>query len=125
MFHKMRFSGLITVVFLPYLMLNSEGLEHIVGDRTGWELLINYTNWSQGRKFHVGDVLVFNYNNDQHNVMEVNSTAYADCERDGYISLYTNGNDSVTISQPGEHWFICGVGDHCEIGQKLSINVAP
>ncbi|ESQ48156.1 hypothetical protein EUTSA_v10021757mg [Eutrema salsugineum] len=123
-----RFSSLMmlyAIVSLPSLMLKSEGLEHIVGDSSGWELLTNYTNWTQGREFHVGDVLVFNYNSDQHNVMQVNSTAYKDCGRDNYISLFTKGNDSVIISEAGEHWFICGVDDHCENGQKLSINVAP
>ncbi|CAH8284485.1 unnamed protein product [Eruca vesicaria subsp. sativa] len=120
------FTSLITlsVVFsLSSLMLKPEGANHTVGDSSGWELLTNYTNWTQGREFHVGDVLVFNYNKDQHNVMQVNSTAYADCGRENYISLFNKGNDSIIMSEVGEHWFICGMYDHCENGQKLSINV--
>ncbi|KAG5398430.1 hypothetical protein IGI04_020245 [Brassica rapa subsp. trilocularis] len=114
---------ILSAIFsLTSLMLKSEGANHTVGDSSGWELLTNYTNWTQGREFHVGDVLVFNYNKDEHNVMQVNSTAYADCGRDNYISLFTNGNDSIIISEVGEHWFICAMYDHCENGQKLSIN---
>ncbi|CAN6892571.1 unnamed protein product [Brassica oleracea] len=114
---------ILSAIFsLTSLMLKSEGANHTVGDSSGWELLTNYTNWTEGREFHVGDVLVFNYNKDQHNVMQVNSTAYADCGRDNYISLFTNGNDSIIISEVGEHWFICAMYDHCENGQKLSIN---
>ncbi|KAF3585408.1 hypothetical protein F2Q69_00031326 [Brassica cretica] len=134
---------ILSAIFsLTSLMLKSEGANHTVGDSSGWELLTNYTNWTQGREFHVGDVLeamivvsnsilakichssstVFNYNKDQHNVMQVNSTAYADCGRDNYISLFTNGNDSIIISEVGEHCFICAMYDHCENGQKLSIN---
>ncbi|VVA98019.1 unnamed protein product [Arabis nemorensis] len=123
-----RFSSLIRVysIFsLSSLMLISEGTEHIVGDSNGWELFTNYTTWTRGREFHVGDVLVFNYDGDQHNVMQVNSTAYADCGRDNYTSISTKGNDTILISEVGELWFICGVGDHCENGQKLKINVAP
>ncbi|CAE5967635.1 unnamed protein product [Arabidopsis arenosa] len=123
-----RFSSLIilyAIFSLSSLMLKSEGTEHIVGDSSGWELFTNYTNWTQGREFHVGDVLVFNYKSDQHNVMQVNSTAYTDCGIDNYTSLFTKGNDSIIISEVGELWFICAVGDHCENGQKLSINVAP
>ncbi|KAL1202692.1 Mavicyanin [Cardamine amara subsp. amara] len=117
---------ILSIIFSLFsLMLKSEGANHIVGDSSGWELLTNFTNWTQGREFHVGDVLVFNYNKDQHNVMQVNSTAYSDCGRDNYISIFTKGNDSVIISEAGEHWFICGVNNHCENGQKLSIDVAP
>ncbi|CAH2053453.1 unnamed protein product [Thlaspi arvense] len=117
---------ILSIIFsLCSLMLKSEGANHIVGDSSGWELLANFTSWTQGREFHVGDVLVFNYNRDQHNVMQVNSTAYADCGRDNYISLFTKGNDSIVISEVGEHWFICAVDDHCENGQKLSIDVVP
>jgi len=55
-----RFSSLIilyAIFSLSSLMLKSEGTEHIVGDSNGWELFTNYTNWTQGREFHVGDVL--------------------------------------------------------------------
>lgn len=55
-----QFSSLIilyAIFSLSSLMLKSEGTEHIVGDSSGWELFTNYTNWTQGREFHVGDVL--------------------------------------------------------------------
>lgn len=42
---------------LSSLMLKSEGTNHTVGDSSGWDLMTNYTNWTQGREFHVGDVL--------------------------------------------------------------------
>ncbi|XP_010465857.1 PREDICTED: mavicyanin-like [Camelina sativa] len=129
MFHiRSRVSGTIilyAIFSISSLMLISEGTEHIVGDSSGWELFTNYTNWTQGREFHVGDVLVFNYKSDQHNVMQVNSTAYTDCRTDNYTSLFTKGNDSIIISEVGKLWFICGVDDHCVNGQKLTINVAP
>lgn len=57
--------------------------------------------------------------------MQVNSTAYTSCIKDAYISLSNSGNDSLVLSEPGEIQYICGVGDHCENGQKLTINVVP
>ena len=49
---------ILSAIFsLTSLMLKSEGANHTVGDSSGWELLTNYTNWTQGREFHVGDVL--------------------------------------------------------------------
>ncbi|CAN6925633.1 unnamed protein product [Brassica oleracea var. botrytis] len=130
MLHPQRWLSSLIMFLLSSFMLKSDGSNHIVGDSSGWELYTNYTNWTQGREFHVGDVLVFNYNRDQHNVMQVNSTAYVDCGRDNYISLFNKGNDSIvissgyptsTISEVGEHRFICAVDGHCENGQKLII----
>ena len=49
---------ILSAIFsLTSLMLKSEGANHTVGDSSGWELLTNYTNWTEGREFHVGDVL--------------------------------------------------------------------
>lgn len=49
---------LLSIIFSSStLMLKSEGTNHVVGDSSGWGLLTNYTNWTQGREFHVGDVL--------------------------------------------------------------------
>lgn len=74
---------------------------------------------------HCCPVTVFNYEKGSHNVMQVNSTAYTSCIKDAYISLSNSGNDSLVLSEPGEIQYICGVGDHCENGQKLTINVVP
>ncbi|CAF2154385.1 hypothetical protein HID58_003125 [Brassica napus] len=122
-FHRQRWLSSLIMFLLSSFMLKSEGSNHIVGDSSGWELYTNYTNRTQGREFHVGDVLVLNYNRDQHNVMQVNSTAYVYCGRDNYISLFNKGNDSIVISEVGEHWFICAVDGHCENGQKLLIKI--
>ncbi|KAG4939867.1 hypothetical protein JHK82_045578 [Glycine max] len=72
----------------------------------------------------VGDVLVFNHENRLHNVLQVDSTAYENCIKDSYTQRFTSGNDSVVLKE-GRAWFICGVDDHCENGQKLHITTTP
>jgi len=67
---------------------------------------------------------VFNYESSLHNVLQVDSTVYKNCIKDSYIQRFTSGNDSVILEEGGA-WFICGVDDHCENGQKLHINVTP
>ncbi|GLU12815.1 hypothetical protein SLE2022_294740 [Rubroshorea leprosula] len=121
---------MIIVIFQLFLatslhMLPAKGATHLVGDTDGWAPSISSTNWTDSKKFHVGDILVFQYQMDLHNVMQVNSTAYKDCTKDGYIRLFTTGNDSLILSEVGNFWYICGVTDHCEKGQKLGIIVAP
>ena len=69
-------------------------------------------------------LIVFNYETGLHSVLQVDATAYEDCMKDSYIHMFTSGNDSVVLKE-GRTWFICGVNDHCENGQKLHITVTP
>ncbi|GFZ03508.1 cupredoxin superfamily protein [Actinidia rufa] len=119
-------------VFISFLILTASlnvvdvrGATYLVGDSDGWTPFTNSTNWTQGKAFHVGDMLEFNYDKGLHNVMQVNSTAYQDCIKEANMEIFDSGNDSLVLSQAGQMWFICGVENHCENGQKLSINVLP
>ena len=67
---------------------------------------------------------VFNYDTSLHNVLQVNSAAYEGCIKET-SKLFASGNDSLVLSDAGEYWFICGISDHCENGQKLGIIVFP
>ncbi|XP_044476768.1 mavicyanin-like [Mangifera indica] len=104
-------------------VLEAGGATHIVGGSDGWDSFSNSLNWSREKEFHVGDVLVFNYKNDAHNVMQVNSTAYRKCIKNPYTRLFNSGHDSLVLSEVGKFWYICAVADHCENGQKLAIKV--
>lgn len=52
---KMIMLCLVLAAFLN--MLQVRGATHIVGDRDGWSLFADSNNWTQGKEFHVGDVL--------------------------------------------------------------------
>ncbi|KAG2332888.1 hypothetical protein Bca52824_004068 [Brassica carinata] len=54
--------------------------------------------------FYVGDSLIFQYNKDLHNLIEVSFKDY---------------------ELTGHYYFICGVPGHCECGQKLEVLVMP
>ncbi|KAJ6338124.1 hypothetical protein OIU76_007743 [Salix suchowensis] len=43
------------------------------GDSAGWTSMgqVDYHDWAATKNFHVGDTLVFNYNNQFHNVKQV------------------------------------------------------
>ncbi|KAI4352030.1 hypothetical protein L6164_006320 [Bauhinia variegata] len=115
-------------VILFFLCLNSllnARETHIVGDTYGWTDSTNFSSWTAGKEFHVGDLLVFNYDNMVHNVLQVNSTAYEGCIKDTYAEKFDGGNDTLLLSEVGKYWFICGVSDHCENGQKLGIVAIP
>ncbi|KAL7600301.1 cucumber peeling cupredoxin [Lactuca sativa] len=129
-------SGLkINLVVIMALMLASVQFHdtaaqttHVVGDALGWNIPPNgpsaYTTWASGQTFSVGDVLLFNFTTGFHNVAEVAQAAYAPCTTANPISIATNGPARVTLNAPGTHYYICTVGTHCQIGQKLTINVS-
>ncbi|CAH1426502.1 unnamed protein product [Lactuca virosa] len=101
---------------------------HVVGDALGWNIPPNgpsaYTTWASTQTFRVGDVLLFNFTTGFHNVAEVSQAAYAPCTTANPISIATTGPARVTLNAPGTHYYICTVGTHCQIGQKLTINVS-
>ncbi|KAL7600298.1 cucumber peeling cupredoxin-like [Lactuca sativa] len=101
---------------------------HVVGDALGWNIPPNgpsaYTTWASTQTFRVGDVLLFNFTTGFHNVAEVSQVAYGPCTTTNPISIATTGPARVTLNAPGTHYYVCTVGTHCQIGQKLTINVS-
>ncbi|KAF7145249.1 hypothetical protein RHSIM_Rhsim04G0205700 [Rhododendron simsii] len=98
---------------------------HKVGDSAGWTTIgnIDYKLWSATKSFQLGDVIVFSYNPQFHNVMQVTHREYQACNGTAPIATHTTGNDSITITTRGHHFFLCGVPGHCLSGQKVDINV--
>ncbi|KAF9681275.1 hypothetical protein SADUNF_Sadunf06G0208800 [Salix dunnii] len=98
-----------------------------VGDSAGWTSMgqVDYQEWAASKNFHIGDTLVFNYNNQFHNVKQVTQQGFESCNASSPIATYTNGYDTVAIEKPGHLYFICGYPGHCQTGQKIDILVAP
>ncbi|XP_042418444.1 mavicyanin-like [Zingiber officinale] len=104
----------------------SEAAVYKVGDAAGWTILgsPNYTAWAVTKNIHLGDTIVFVYNKNFHNVLEVSKENYKACNAASPIATYTTGNDSVTLNRRGHHFFLCGVPGHCAAGQKVDIRIA-
>ncbi|KFK31254.1 hypothetical protein AALP_AA6G088600 [Arabis alpina] len=120
------------VVFTSLLILvavfgvAAGGTVHSVGDSSGWTIMdVDYKFWASSRTFQVGDSLVFNYNNDYHDVTEVTPNDFELCDPAKPLARYQTGSDIVSLTKPGYQQFICGVPGHCHMGQKLQILVQP
>ncbi|KAG2384185.1 Umecyanin protein [Vigna angularis] len=98
-----------------------------VGESLGWTVPTNgaaaYTSWASGKTFKAGDILVFNYRSNTHNVEEVRKENFDFCNSTSPLATYTTTPVRVTLNRSGAHFFICGVLGHCQGGQKLAINV--
>ncbi|KAI3724970.1 hypothetical protein L1987_64739 [Smallanthus sonchifolius] len=101
---------------------------HVVGDTTGWTIPpggnATYITWASSQTFTVGDTLVFNFATNAHDVAEVREEAYGPCTTANPISTNNTGPAILTLTRPGNHYYICTFGTHCQAGQKLTITVA-
>ncbi|KAI3771680.1 hypothetical protein L6452_02847 [Arctium lappa] len=99
---------------------------HIVGYGLGWEMPKKDeldSIWASHEEFHVNDVLFFNFTTGFHTVAEVTKEAYNNCDSRNPISLATIGPANITINTAGDHFYICTIGVHCILFQKLAISV--
>ncbi|CAL5037545.1 unnamed protein product [Urochloa decumbens] len=98
--------------------------KYTVGDTSGWTTSGDYATWAGGKKFKVGDTLVFTYAGGAHTVDEVSAADYAACSSSNALSSDSAGSTTVTLKTAGKHYFICGVAGHCSSGMKLVVDVA-
>ncbi|XP_042059716.1 cucumber peeling cupredoxin-like [Salvia splendens] len=92
---------------------------HIVGDNMEWRIStstsVSYSNWASGKTFVVGDILVFNFKTNEHDVVQVPKASYDACSEDNAIgSIITTGPANITLDTAGERYYICSIGGHCE-----------
>nr|KYP54051.1 Blue copper protein [Cajanus cajan] len=124
-----KMSGLGGVVAILMLLHYAEAQRvHQVGDSQGWRVpqdTTTYQNWASNQNFTVGDILAFDFQTGRHNVIEVSRDSYSSCNSNNPIgSTWNTGPSNITLNRGGEHYYICGVGQHCANGQRLAINVS-
>ncbi|KAH7846849.1 hypothetical protein Vadar_018838 [Vaccinium darrowii] len=105
-----------------YLAAPSLATVYTVGDSSGWTMGVDYTTWTSGKTFVVGDSLVFNYGSG-HTVDEVSASDYNSCTVGHPISTDNSGSTNISLNTGGTHYYICGVLGHCASGMKLAVTV--
>ncbi|KAK4369258.1 hypothetical protein RND71_013050 [Anisodus tanguticus] len=99
----------------------------IVGDNKGWSVPtggpVSYQRWANDKSFKVGDTLVFNFVNGAHNVARISKASYDSCNTTSPINTISTGPARITLTNSGEHYYMCTFPGHCSMGQKLAINV--
>ncbi|XP_073051678.1 stellacyanin-like [Primulina eburnea] len=121
----MASKAFLIAVIVATVVAQTLATDHMVGDNDGWKLDVDYTAWAKGKIFYVGDTLTFMYKEGVHNVQKVNGSDFKQCmSTDSSSKPLTSGNDVINLATPGKKWYICGFGEHCSKGMKLSITVS-
>ncbi|KAL4556988.1 hypothetical protein LXL04_035158 [Taraxacum kok-saghyz] len=102
--------------------ITSNANTYTVGDNSGWDISTDLHTWEQGKKFIVGDVLVFQYASTD-SLCEVGQESFQTCNTTNVIKCFRDGNTSIPLTSPGERYFFCGNRLYCYSGMKLDILV--
>ncbi|XP_074587209.1 blue copper protein-like [Curcuma longa] len=117
-------TALCVLLFFSGTVLSVTATDYTVGDSSGWANGVDYSTWTSGKTFAVGDTLAFNYAGGTHTVDRVSSGDYSACSSSNALSTDSSGQTTVTLSSAGNYYFICGVAGHCANGMKLTVAVA-
>ncbi|XP_019432465.1 PREDICTED: basic blue protein-like [Lupinus angustifolius] len=116
---------LLAILALLYSFLLNCAMANVytVGDQEEWNSQTNYASWAEGYNFSLGDVLVFRYVKEQHNVYEVTEDTFRSCNASsGVLVKYDSGEDRVKLNKVKKYWFICDIPGHCLGGMRFGID---
>ncbi|KAI3936216.1 hypothetical protein MKW92_043568 [Papaver armeniacum] len=117
--------SLVLILAIP-LMVNAVAWN--VGGAAGWsrqaaQFQFNYPLWANNRLFLLNDTLSFFYDPNTSNVLEVSLDDYRLCNSKSPLAIYTAGNDSIPLTEPGHRYFISGNSVDCHNCLKVDIQV--
>lgn len=94
-------------------------------DFSGWTAKDHtYYDWAKHKEFHVGDSLLFQYNPNFNDVTEASGALeFEFCDSSSPKAVYNTGNDVVTLTEPGYHYFITSNHGQCIAGQRFGVLV--
>ncbi|EOA22849.1 hypothetical protein CARUB_v10003579mg [Capsella rubella] len=119
---RMLFLLNLCIIFGTVVIRRCDATTYFVGDSSGWDISSDLESWTSGKRFSPGDVLMFQYSS-THSVYEVAKNNYQSCNTTDPIRTFTNGNTTVSLSKPGDRFFVCGNRLHCFAGMRLQVNV--
>ncbi|XP_050214597.1 umecyanin-like [Mercurialis annua] len=118
-------TGLFIILAALLLEAAFAATTYSVGDDMAWGVPRNisfYEGWSTNKTFQIGDSLEFKWAG-VHNVLEVKSKSeYDNCTKSNGI-LKEMSPVTIPLTQNTTLFFICTIGPHCSLGQKVAIKV--
>ncbi|XP_058205604.1 uncharacterized protein LOC131319393 [Rhododendron vialii] len=105
--------------------LESINYHTVGGGLKGWTMNLNPAEWAANEQFMVGDALMFVYERNHYDVLEVSRSGYDNCDDRNLLMNVTKDADMGSIFKLTEakpYYFISS-RDRCLQGLKLAIDV--
>ncbi|KAK7856780.1 uclacyanin 1 [Quercus suber] len=96
---------------------------YTVGESQGWTTHVDYKSWAANKTFHVGDIINFQYNAKDNDVIEVSREDFHACNLRSPLAFFSTGRDMIKMSYPRHYYYVCTSPGHCLDGQKVDIRV--
>ncbi|KAK1575898.1 hypothetical protein Q3G72_009319 [Acer saccharum] len=112
-------------VAAAYYLDESNSLEYRVGDSV-WSIPPYphfYSDWSSAHLFYMADSLVFDFETELSNLIEVAALDYQNCSAYNPIKILNSGPATILLKEAGVFYFLCNLSNYCDLGQKISIIV--
>ncbi|KAF8642636.1 hypothetical protein HU200_067317 [Digitaria exilis] len=91
----------------------------LVGGDNRWSFGVD--GWVKDKPIQAGNILVFSYDPEMHDVVEVDEAAYNTCTMPSNGGTrHTSGRDRIEVRE-GKSFFICSTPGHCTKGMKIAI----
>ncbi|KAH8497537.1 hypothetical protein H0E87_019995 [Populus deltoides] len=103
----------------------TSGLRYTVGGSV-WSIPPHpdfYYNWSSSRTFYIGDVLVFDFEYEFFNVIQVPKLDYESCTALNPIRILTRSPALAILIHEGVNYYICNISNYCDLGLRFSVVV--
>ncbi|KAJ7974818.1 cucumber peeling cupredoxin-like [Quillaja saponaria] len=116
---------ILLLLLSPFLDHSSAGTRYTVGD-SPWNIPpypTYFDNWSSSNFFRTGDSLVFDFETNLYNLIQVPRQDYEDCTSCNPIKVLTYGPATIPLTHRGVFYFICNISNYCSLGQKISVTV--
>ncbi|GAV91645.1 Cu_bind_like domain-containing protein [Cephalotus follicularis] len=117
---------IITMVYIATLFgASSAGTRYTVGDAV-WSIPPYpdyYTNWSSSHVFYIRDSLLFEFETELYNVIQVPKQDYDNCTFNNPIKILNSGPTIILLNEEGVFYYICNMSNYCALGQKISVFV--
>ncbi|KAI4379479.1 hypothetical protein MLD38_005770 [Melastoma candidum] len=114
---------LAMAIFVACYPSLTEATTYTVGDAFGWAVPSNtsyYQTWAADKTFVVGDVLNFTWTGTHDVADNISKADYDACTKVGTV---LGSPVLIKLETNGSQYYICTVGPHCSLGQKLAITV--
>ncbi|KAJ0024100.1 hypothetical protein Pint_08392 [Pistacia integerrima] len=90
----------VCVALVICMVVPSLATVYTVGDSSGWTMGADYSTWTSGKTFKVGDSLVFNYGSG-HTVDEVSASDYNTCTTGNALTTDSSGATTIALKTAG------------------------